>query len=78
MQKTAPKNTKYSRNESIFKISYVARGIAHAKAIAFAKWLLVVKSSKCQKHAGKPFYKNIGVVLCEKLLEKTRNIREIR
>ena len=31
VQKTAPKNTKYSRNETILKIGH------HAKAIAFAK-----------------------------------------
>ena len=38
VQETAPKNTKYSRNESILKIGHLAKAIAHAKAIAFAKW----------------------------------------
>ena len=38
VQKTAPKNTKYSRNESILKIGH------HAKAIAFAKSSLWVKN----------------------------------
>ena len=38
VQKTAPKNTKYSRNEIILKISH------HAKAIAHAKSLLLVKN----------------------------------
>ena len=38
VQKTAPKNIKYSRNESILKIGH------HAKAIAHAKSLLCVKS----------------------------------
>ena len=42
VQKTAPKNTKYSRNESILKI-----GHHHAKAIAHAK------SSLCKKTASK-------------------------
>ena len=37
-QKTAPKNTKYLRIQTIFKISHLAKAIAHAKAIAFAKW----------------------------------------
>ena len=37
-QKTARKNTKYSRNESIFKIGH------HAKAIDFAKWSVSVKN----------------------------------
>ena len=32
MQKTAPKNTKYSRNETIFKIAHNAKAIAHAKS----------------------------------------------
>ena len=31
-KKTARKNTKYSRNESIFKIGYRAKAIAHAKS----------------------------------------------
>ena len=31
VQKTAPKNTKYSRNETIFKIAYHAKAIPHAK-----------------------------------------------
>ena len=37
VQKSARKNTKYSRNEAILKIGYLAKHIAHAKAIAFAK-----------------------------------------
>ena len=48
-KKTAPKNAKYSRNESILKIGHLAKGIAHAKAIAFAKWSVWVKNYKCQK-----------------------------
>ena len=38
VQKTAPKNTKYSRNESILKISH------HSNALAFAKSSLCVKN----------------------------------
>ena len=38
VQKTAPKNTKYSRNETILKIGL------HAKTIAFAKSSLWVKN----------------------------------
>ena len=37
-KKTARKNSKYSRNEAILKIGHLAKAIAHAKAIAFAKW----------------------------------------
>ena len=44
MQKTAPKNTKYSRNETILKIGH------HAKAIAFAKSSLWVKNYNSKKH----------------------------
>ena len=44
VQKTAPKNTKYSRNETILKIGYLAKAIAHAKDIAFAKWSVWVKN----------------------------------
>ena len=32
VQKRAPKNTKYSRNESILKIGHHAKAIAHAKS----------------------------------------------
>ena len=35
-KKTARKNTKYSRNETILKIGHLAKAIAHAKATAFA------------------------------------------
>ena len=45
VQKTAGKNTKYSRNETIFKISYLAR------AIDFAKWSVGLEKSKGQKRA---------------------------
>ena len=37
LQKTAPKNTKYSRNESIFKIGHHAKAIAHAKSSLWLK-----------------------------------------
>ena len=32
LQKTAPKNTKYSRNASILKIGNCVKAIAHAKS----------------------------------------------
>ena len=38
VQKTAPKNTKYSRNETILKIGH------HAKAIAYEKSSLWLKN----------------------------------
>ena len=36
-QKTAPKNTKYWRNESILKIDHHAKAIAHAKSSLWVK-----------------------------------------
>ena len=43
VQKTALKNTKYSRNETILKIGHLA------KALAFAKWSVRVKKLKLAK-----------------------------
>ena len=37
-KETAAKNTKYWRNETILKIGHLAKAIAHAKIIVFAKW----------------------------------------
>ena len=37
LQKTAPKNTKYSRNETILKIGHHAKAIAHAKSSLWVK-----------------------------------------
>ena len=44
VQKTARKNTKYSTNETSLKIGHLAKAIAHAKSIAFAKWSVWVKN----------------------------------
>ena len=49
VQKTAPKNTKYSRNETILKIGHLAKAIAHAKAVAFAKLVILGQKLKVQK-----------------------------
>ena len=37
VQKTAPKNTKYCRNETILKIGHHAKAIAHAKSSLWVK-----------------------------------------
>ena len=37
VQKPAPKNTKYSRNETILKIGHHAKAIAHAKSSLWVK-----------------------------------------
>ena len=38
VQKTAPKNSKYSRNETILKIGHHAKAIAHAKSSLWVKY----------------------------------------
>ena len=79
VQKTARKNTKYPRNESILKIGHLAKAIAHAKDIAFiCKTVTLGPKLKMPKICEKPFCKNITVVHCKKPLEKTPNIREMR
>ena len=37
VQKNGPKNTKYSRNESIWKFSHHEKAIAHAKSSLWLK-----------------------------------------
>ena len=72
-QKTALKNTKYSRSESILKIDHHAcKGYSPCKILTFAQKL------KFQKSCQNPFYKPFRVVLCKKPLQKTLNNREIR
>ena len=72
LQKTAPKNTKYSRNESIFKIGhYACKGYSPCKILTLAQKL------KFQKTCQNPFYKSFTAVLCKKTLQKTPNLREI-
>ena len=52
VQKTAPKNTKYSRNESILKIGHYAfKGYSPCKILTLAQKL------KFQKTCQDPFYK---------------------
>ena len=70
MQKTTPKNTKYSRNETIFKIGHLEKAIAHAKAISFPKLVRMGQKLKIPKTCEKPFNKNITVVVCKKTAPK--------
>ena len=73
LQKTASKNTKYSRNESILKIGHHAcKGYSPCKILTWAQKL------KFQKTCQHPFYKSFTVVLCKKPLQNTLNIREMR
>ena len=73
VQQTAPKNTKYSRNESILKIGHHA-----CKGYSPCKILTLAQIFKFQKTCQNPFYKSFRVVLCKKPLQKTPNIREMR
>ena len=73
LQKTAPKNTKYSRNESILKIDHHA-----CKGYSPCKILTLAQKLKFQKTCQHPFYKSFTVVLCKKPLQKTLNIRDMR
>ena len=43
VQKTGRKNTKQRRNETFLKIGHLAKAIAHAMTVAFAKWSVWVK-----------------------------------
>ena len=72
-KKTAPKNTKYSRNESILKIGHHA-----CKGYSPCKILTLAQKLKFQKTCQNQFYKSFRVVLCKKPLQKTLNIQEMR
>ena len=45
-QKTAPKKTKYSRNETILKIGHLAKAIAHAKPLQNGQYGSKIKNAK--------------------------------
>ena len=69
VQKTAPKNTKYSRNKTILKIGHHA-----CKRYSLCKIITLGQKLKFQKTCQNPFYKSFKVVLCKKPLQKTLNI----
>ena len=73
VQKTAPKNTNCSRNETILKI-----GHRSCKGYRPCKILTLGQKLKFQKTCQNPFYKSFTVVLSKKPLQKTLNIREMR
>ena len=47
VQEPARKNTKYSRNETIWKIGHLAKSIAFAWAITFAKYSIMFFNLGC-------------------------------
>ena len=75
VQATARKNTKYSRNETIFKIGHHAKALQNQR---LCKILSLGQKLKFRKKCENPFYKSFRVVLCKKSLENTLNIREMR
>ena len=50
VQKTTRENIKYSRNETMLKIGHLAKSIAFAWAIAFAKYSIWAKIFNCLKY----------------------------
>ena len=79
VQKTSPKNTKYSRNESILKIGHHAKAIAHeifendrifkirhCKGYSPCKILTLAQILKFQRTCQNPFFKSFTVFLCKK------------
>ena len=64
VQNTAPKNTKYSKNKTILKITH------HAKAIAHAKSSLSVKNLKLQKHVNIYCTHHLELFCAKKTLRK--------
>ena len=73
VQKTAPKNTKCSRNESILKIDHLA-----CKGYSPCKILTLPQKLKFQKTYQNPFYKSFPIVLCKKQLQKTLDNPEMK
>ena len=72
-KKTARKNTKYSRNNSILKIGHHA-----CKGYSPCKIFTLAQKFKFQKTCQNPFYTSFPVVLCKKLLQRTLNIPQFR
>ena len=73
--KNGSKNNKYWRNKTILKIGHLAKDIAHAQAIAFAKWSVWVKTYKCQKHAKNRSTRTVGL-FCAKIGSKKPQLLE--
>ena len=70
VQKTAPKNTKYSRNESILKIGHYAW-----KSYSPCKILTLAQEFKFQKTCQNPLYKSFTVVLWKNSSKNTKYSR---
>ena len=73
VQKTAPKNTKYSRNEKIWKIGHHA-----SKGYSPCKILTLAQTLKFQKNMSKSILQIMSSSSSKKLLQKTLYIGEMR
>ena len=69
MKKMARKNSKYSKNQSIFKM---AKNGHNAKAIAHAKYSVWVKESNCLKHAKEGYTNTLHLFYAKKKARKNR------
>ena len=79
VKKTAAKNTKYSRKESILIIGHHANPIAHAKSLLWVKNKIHFGSTnKIPKNMLKSILQMIYTSCVQKPLQKTPNIREMK
>ena len=76
-KKPHKKKNKYSKNETILKIGHLQKAIAHAKAIALAKWSAWVKNEKCQKHAVNHSKRKLELFCAKNRSKKIQNIGEL-
>ena len=74
-KKPLEKTYKYSRNKALWKIGHLAKAIAHAKGIAFAKWSVSVKNYIAQTH-GKNNSARTLELFCAKSRSKKHQIFE--
>ena len=70
-QKTAPKNSQYSKNGIILKIG---KNGHPCKAYDLCKVVSLGQKLKMPKTCDKRLYKHIRLVLCKKRLQKAANI----
>ena len=69
VQKTAGKNSQYSRHETILKMNHSGKSIAHAK------WAVWVKNYFRQKYAENESTRTIKLFCAKNRWKKTANIR---
>ena len=70
VQKSAPKNTKYSRKRQLWKSAILQRLYSPCKDYSLWKIVSFDQKWKMPKTYEKRFYKNVTVVLCKKPLQK--------